>query len=138
MSRRPTRWRLVLLGVSVAAALAVVAGAALHGTLVYYRTPSQVEQTAPGQQVRVGGEVVPGSLHADASGVSFVLSDGRATTPVRSSTLPSRSFREGQDAVVEGALDPDGVFVATSVMVRHSNEYRAPGSPSQVQAPAVQ
>jgi cytochrome c-type biogenesis protein CcmE len=35
-------------------------------------------------------------------------------------------FREGQGVVVEGKLNRDGVFEASTVMVKHSNEYRPP------------
>lgn len=35
-------------------------------------------------------------------------------------------FREGQGVVVEGRLNREGVFEASTVMVKHSNEYRPP------------
>ena len=35
-------------------------------------------------------------------------------------------FREGIGVVVEGRLQSDGVFDTDRVMIKHSNEYRAP------------
>jgi cytochrome c-type biogenesis protein CcmE len=35
-------------------------------------------------------------------------------------------FRDGIGVVVEGRYHRPGVFESTSVMVKHSNEYRAP------------
>jgi cytochrome c-type biogenesis protein CcmE len=35
-------------------------------------------------------------------------------------------FTEGTGAVVEGTWTPDGVFRSHNLMVKHSNEYRAP------------
>ena len=39
---------------------------------------------------------------------------------------PPQMFREGQGVVVEGRLNRTGVFESTSLMVKHSNEYKAP------------
>jgi cytochrome c-type biogenesis protein CcmE len=35
-------------------------------------------------------------------------------------------FREGMGVIVEGRVGAGGVFDATNLMVKHSNEYRAP------------
>ncbi len=43
--------------------------------------------------------------------------------------MPPETFREGEDAVVEGRLGTDGVFDADHVVVRHGNEYR-PSAPA--------
>jgi cytochrome c-type biogenesis protein CcmE len=39
---------------------------------------------------------------------------------------PPQMFREGIGVVVEGELASNGVFECDRVMVKHSNEYRAP------------
>ena len=133
--QRPVRWRLALLVLGVTGALVLVLGAALDGTLTYNRTPSQLAAASTAGSVRLGGTVVPGSLHTAAGTVTFSLTDGRTTTPVRATSIPSSSFREGQQAVVEGVLR-GGVLQATSVMVRHSEKYSAKGSTSAQGAPA--
>ena len=61
-----------------------------------------------------------------ATDLSFTLTDGEASIPVHSTVAPTRSFREGSGAVVEGALGGDGVFEATQVIVKHDENYQAP------------
>jgi cytochrome c-type biogenesis protein CcmE len=121
--QRPVRWRIALLVLGVTGVLVLVLGAALDGTLTYYRTPSQLAASSAGT-VRLGGTVVPGSLHTSAGVVTFALTDGKATTRVRTTSIPPSSFRQGQNAVVEGVLR-DGEFDASSVMVKHSEKYSA-------------
>ena len=48
------------------------------------------------------------------------------TITVHSTVAPTRSFREGSGAVVEGRLGEDGVFEATQVIVKHDENYEAP------------
>ncbi len=115
---------IVIVGIGVV--LLVTAG--LQNTVVYYRTPTEVKQSTSsvGQTVRLGGRVQPGSLHDDGGSTEFELSDGRSAVLVQASEALPDTFREGQDAVVEGVLEPNGTFRARTVAVKHSNEYRAP------------
>jgi cytochrome c-type biogenesis protein CcmE len=46
--------------------------------------------------------------------------------PVRATGAPPQMFRAGIGVIVEGRFHKNGVFQATNLMVRHSNEYRAP------------
>jgi cytochrome c-type biogenesis protein CcmE len=45
---------------------------------------------------------------------------------VRSTGAPPQMFRDGMGVVVEGRYGADSVFRSSSLMVKHSNEYRAP------------
>ena len=45
---------------------------------------------------------------------------------VHSKGAPPQMFRDGIEVLVEGRLAASGVFQSTSLMVKHSNEYRAP------------
>jgi len=81
---------------------------------------------AVGETVRLGGQVAIGSVSGPATDLAFVLTDGDASIPVHSTVAPTRSFREGSGAVVEGALGSDGVFEATQVIVKHDENYEAP------------
>lgn len=125
--RRPRTPVIVLAGV-VCAAVAILITAGLQDTVVYYRTPTEMGQSTAyvGHTARVGGQVLPGSLHNVGGGVEFRLSDGRSAVAVVAPVALPDTFREGQGAVVEGVLQPDGVFRADTVAVKHSNEYRAP------------
>ena len=126
--------------VLVVAALAVVAGVIafvaygnIGGNLVYYWSPKEVHAAgskAYGASIRLGGLVAPGSIERAAAGLDlrFAVTDGDATLPVHASAVPPAMFREGIGVVVEGTLREDGVFESRRLMVKHDNEYRAPGT----------
>lgn len=128
MIRRPGRLALVAV---LLAAGGLLVTSALRDTLTYYRTPGEVltDPDAGRARVRLGGEVVAGSLRRDGDLVVFRLADAGHQVTVRQRGVPPETFREGEDAVVEGRLGTDGVFHADRVLVRHGNEYR-PSSPA--------
>lgn len=119
---KPRRARLLLLALVVAGA-ALLMGAGLQHTLTFYRTPSEVVQK-PDARVRLGGEVVPGSLRTDGGTTRFELTDGTSRVEVEQVEDLPGTIREGQQAVVEGTLDGQGVFHSDTVMAKHGNEYQ--------------
>jgi cytochrome c-type biogenesis protein CcmE len=124
----------------IVAALAVIAGVIgfvaygnIGGNLVYYWSPKEVHAAGPkavGATIRLGGLVAPGSIVRASTGLDlrFAVTDGEATLPVHASAVPPAMFREGIGVVVEGTLRKDGVFESRRLMVKHDNEYRAPGA----------
>jgi cytochrome c-type biogenesis protein CcmE len=86
------------------------------------------EASTGGRAYRLGGMVVQGSLKQDAAAREhrFLLTDGKASVPVYHRGIPPDLFAEGRGAVVEGTLGADGTFQASSIMAKHSEEYRAP------------
>jgi len=116
-------------GVVILAALGYMIYAGVTQSAVYFVTPSEL-QTAPvpGKAYRLGGLVTAGSLTWEPRtlDLSFALSDGRATVPVRHKGTPPDLFGEGRGAVVEGSWAPEGYFKATLILAKHSEEYKAP------------
>lgn len=103
----------------------------VEDNLVYFLTPNEL--LAKGEQavdrpVRLGGQVVPGSVvwNADALDLRFRVTDGTQEIEVHSTGAPPQMFRAGIGVVVEGKYARSGVFQSNSLMVKHSNEYRAP------------
>ncbi|MBI4010848.1 MAG: cytochrome c maturation protein CcmE [Candidatus Rokubacteria bacterium] len=130
MSRRRYR-KLVIGGAVIVLALAGLVLTGIRQSVVYFVTPSELRAatgSAAGKAYRVGGMVVAGSLRKDAATLrqEFLLSDGKATLPVRFRGIPPDLFGEGRGAVVEGTLGPDGIFQASTIMAKHSEEYKAP------------
>ena len=118
--RRP--WGILLVVAVVLAVVAYLAFSSIGTALVYYLTPSELLDrggAAIGETVRLGGQVKAGSISGDPTDLTFVLADADAEITVHSTAAPTRSFREGSGAVVEGALGADGVFEATRVIVKH-------------------
>ncbi|HUH13522.1 MAG TPA: cytochrome c maturation protein CcmE [Longimicrobiales bacterium] len=100
-------------------------------SLVYFLTPTELEAKGPAGYevpVRLGGTVKAGTVEWDAKALDlrFWLTDGDKEVAVHAGAAPPQMFREGIGVIVEGRLQQDGVFQATSVMVKHSNEYRPP------------
>ncbi|MGN9779134.1 cytochrome c maturation protein CcmE [Micromonospora sp. H33] len=123
--------RTALVAVLLAACALLVTGA-LRDTLTYYRTPGEVldDPDATRERVRLGGDVVPGSLRHSGDLVVFRLAEGGREVTVEQRGTPPQTFREGEGAVVEGILSADGVFRSDHVVVRHGNEYRPSTSPA--------
>ena len=116
-------------GAVIAAALAYMIYAGVTQSAVYFVTPSEI-QAAPvaGKSYRLGGLVTRGSVKWEPRtlDLSFTLTDGKATVPVRHQGTAPDLFGEGRGAVVEGRWSPEGYFKATLILAKHSEEYKAP------------
>jgi cytochrome c-type biogenesis protein CcmE len=134
---RGRRWGLLLGVAVVVAVIAYMAFSSVGNALVYYLTPTELIARGPGdvgKTERLGGLVKVGTISGEAPDLTFVLTDGTTEITVHAATAPTRSFREGIGAVVEGELGADGVFEASQVIVRHDENYVAPsegGLPTQ-------
>jgi cytochrome c-type biogenesis protein CcmE len=124
--RRP--WGVLVLVAVVVVVVGYLAFSSIGSALVYYRTPTELAamDDAVDQTMRLGGVVQAGSVSGPATDLTFVLTDGDTDIEVHSTVAPTRSFREGSGAVVEGSLTADGVFEATRVIVKHDENYEAP------------
>lgn len=125
MRRRDQRL-IVILAAGALVALAV--GLTLMGlrdAVVYFYAPSEIAAKArPGEQVRLGGLVAPGSVGRGADGAYlFKVSDGGAETSVRYDGILPDLFREGQGVVVEGAYQPGAPLNASRVLAKHDETY---------------
>ena len=131
MTTKKTKWgALAAVGVLVIAFGWLIYGG-LDSNVVYFLTPKEL--LAKGAQgydkpMRLGGQVKPGSVVWDehALDLRFAVTDGTGEVIVHSKGAPPQMFKDGQGVVVEGRYGQDGVFKSTSVMVKHSNEYKAP------------
>ncbi len=103
----------------------------LDKNLVYFLTPSELQAkgaAAYDAPVRLGGQVVPGSVvwNAATLDLRFRMTDGKNVVEVHARKAPPQMFREGMGVVVEGEMRHTGVFDASNLLVKHSNEYRPP------------
>lgn len=112
-------------------ALAWLLAGGIGSNLVYYVTPTELLARGPevkGATLRLGGTVEEGSVewNAESLALRFRLRDPGAVVSVVSEGAPPQMFQDGVDALVEGVYEGDAVFRATTVMVKHSNEYAPP------------
>ncbi len=73
--------------------------------------------------MRLGGQVVPGTVNETDSGVSFEVSDGENSILVNHSGAPQQLFQEGIGVVVEGTWDGSH-FSSDEMMIKHDEQYR--------------
>ena len=116
--------------VAIVAIFAWLLFGGLQKNVVFFLTPKELLAKGPegdGVPVRLGGQVKPGSTKWDANTLDlrFTVTDGSGDIPVKSTGAPPQMFRDGMGVVVEGKYQ-HGLFQATNLMVKHSNEYRAP------------
>ncbi|MBI3437822.1 MAG: cytochrome c maturation protein CcmE [Proteobacteria bacterium] len=125
MRRRDQRLMMISAAGAVLVLAAALTFAGLRNSIVYFVAPSELAQKAhPGQRIRLGGLVLPGSLHRDANGVtSFAVTDGGAQVNVRYEGLLPDLFREGQGVVAEGTWSPGQAFTAERVLAKHDERY---------------
>lgn len=119
-------------GAVVAAILGGVLYQSLQSTVFFY-TPAEI-LAAPSKfrdrTIRIGALVEPASTQWDADRVllKFKVSEDRQHfIPVVYAGVKPDMFREGQGVVVEGRLDGAGVFQASNLLVKHSEEYSVEG-----------
>ena len=130
---RPSR-RPLMLVVVAAVALATfgfILVGGLDDNIVYFVTPTELHAKgaeAYDAPVRLGGQVSPGTVvwNADALDLRFRMTDGAQEVEVHSTGAPPQMFRDGIGVIVEGRMTRAGVFESDNLMVKHSNEYRAP------------
>ncbi len=103
----------------------------LEKNVVFFLTPEELLAKGAdgiGVPVRLGGVVKPESVqwNAQTLDLRFTVAEGESEVPVRSTGAPPQMFRDGMGVIVEGRFDASGVFHASNLMTKHSNEYRAP------------
>ena len=116
--------------VLVAAAAALVLAMALIGYgfrdgINLYRAPSQMADNPPeaGEVFRLGGLVETGTLMRGAGEtISFRVTDGGASVPVRFTGVLPDLFAEGQGMIGTGRMEGD-TFVATEILAKHDESY---------------
>jgi cytochrome c-type biogenesis protein CcmE len=128
---KPKNQRLVLVLAAAAALVAAVLLAmwGLRSQASYFYTPADIAagKANDGEAMRLGGMVEKGSIRHLPDGVTirFVVTDGKARTPVLFRGIAPDLFREGSGAVAEGRL-VRGTFVADTILAKHDERYMPP------------
>ena len=128
--RKHQRLVLVLLAVAALIGAVMLAMWGLADRAAYFRTPQDVAagRAEAGVPIRLGGMVRAGSIRklADGVTVTFDLTDGPASVPVRFRGIVPDLFKEGSGAIAEGRLGRDGIFVADNILAKHDERYMPP------------
>ena len=123
----------VLIGLGLATALVMYA---LRSNIDLFYTPSEIingkgedhQKPEPGQRLRIGGMVMPGSVKRDPKtlAVSFKLYDANGVVSVTYEGILPDLFREGQGVVAQGVLDGERHITAQQVLAKHDENYTPP------------
>ena len=103
-------------------------------TGVYYLTPAELalkvqqDRSIYDVGLKVGARVVKGSVQRDVASqtITFRVTDGTASYPVVYHGLAPDTFTDEADVVVEGRLQRDGTFRATTLLAKCGSRYAAP------------
>lgn len=125
MTRKQQRTALIAAGLAILALAAGLVLYAMRDTIVFFYTPGEAiaKEVPAGKRFRLGGLVQAGSVQKDGTTVTFTVTDTEHTMPVSYTGQLPDLFREGQGVVAEGALRPDGVFAADTVLAKHDEKY---------------
>ncbi|MFV0293748.1 MAG: cytochrome c maturation protein CcmE [Paracoccus sp. (in: a-proteobacteria)] len=90
-----------------------------------YRAPTQVMETPPenNEIFRLGGLVEEGSLtRGQGEVITFLVTDGAYSIPVRFTGVLPDLFQEGQGMIGTGSMEGD-TFIATEILAKHDEDY---------------
>ncbi len=100
-------------------------GYSLRDGINFFRPPVEVAENPPPphEVFRIGGLVEDGSLvRGQGETITFNVTDGAASIPVRYTGVLPDLFGEGEGMVGTGRLI-EGVFEATEILARHDETY---------------
>ncbi|MFZ0570572.1 MAG: cytochrome c maturation protein CcmE [Rhodomicrobium sp.] len=126
MTRKQRRAILIAGGLVMLGIASTLVLNALKTQVTFFMSPSEVlkDLPKPGTRFRLGGLVETGTYHKGTGTIStFRLTDGSKSLPVTYNGILPDLFKEGQGAVTEGELLPDGVFSADTVLAKHDEKY---------------
>ena len=93
-------------------------------TFFYVPSEARAKHVPPGQTVRIGGLVQPGTVVKTANGeVRFSIADKAGAVPASFRGELPDLFREGQGVVAQGEFNAEGLFVAKDVLAKHDEKY---------------
>jgi cytochrome c-type biogenesis protein CcmE len=130
--------KIVAAVVVVIAAVSWLAYTGVRDTKSYYVTITELNamgNKAYSRNLRVAGNVAPGSIERSGPGASFVLLEQGKKLRVnyQGSEPPPDTFKDDAQALAVGTYGRDGVFHATQLQAKCASKY-APAKPGEAPA----
>lgn len=131
--RRRNPWlnpKLIIVAGVIVAAVAFLVFNAMGSSMAYFKTVGEMEASGKigsGEQIRVGGNVVAGSIERDVSinELRFTMTDGVNTLPVVYNGVVPDIFSEQVEVVVEGTVGPDGTMQASTLLTKCPSRFES-------------
>ncbi|MBA7626630.1 Cytochrome c-type biogenesis protein CcmE [subsurface metagenome] len=120
--------RFLMGGIIVFLAIGYLVFMGFQGSVTYYYTVSELMEQGSSiydQNVRVKGQVAPGSVEQEATGriLKFTIIDGEESLPVTYHGAVPDTFKIGAEVVVEGQFNSNGIFQAHTLMPKCPSRY---------------
>lgn len=115
-------------GIIVFLAIGYLVFMGFQDSVTYYYTVSElIEQGSSiyDQNVRVKGQVAPGSVEQEAAGriLKFTIIDGENRLSVTYQGAVPDTFKVGAEVVAEGQFNSNGIFQAHTLMPKCPSRY---------------
>lgn len=123
--KKTRRIQVIIMAVVALAMSTALIGYAMRDGINFFRAPAQVvaEPPAANEVFRIGGLVEDGTLvRGQGKTISFNVTDGAASVPVRYTGVLPDLFKEGEGMIGTGRL-VEGVFEATEILAKHDEQY---------------
>ncbi|MCU4651884.1 cytochrome c maturation protein CcmE [Roseibacterium sp. SDUM158016] len=123
--KKQRRIQVIALAAVALALSAGLIGYAMRDGINFFRAPTDVAGAPPppSEVFRIGGLVEEGTLvRGQGETITFNVTDGGASIPVRYTGVLPDLFGEGEGMVGTGRLI-DGTFEATEILARHDETY---------------
>ena len=132
------RTKFIIGGALVVGTVGYLMASGIKETGVYYLTPTELatkistDHSFYNVGIKMGARVVKGSITRDVATqtITFRATDGTHTYPVIYHGLAPDTFTDEVDVVVEGRLQPDGTFRATTLLAKCGSRYEAVPRPN--------
>ncbi len=96
---------------------------ALDDNIIYFYSPSEIDEAKMDNLLRVGGLVKDGSLKIENDfEIKFIIKDNTDEVPVIYNGILPDLFREGQGVIAEGVFIND-IFQANEILAKHDENY---------------
>jgi len=118
----------VLAGLVLIVGVGLAAVTTIGGSVLYYKTPTEVVAQHPIDAVRLSGKLVPNSPVSQADGsITFDMTDGKTTIHVvyrgGATTALTSAARPGASMVAEGKLAANGTFESTNLLAKCPSKF---------------
>jgi cytochrome c-type biogenesis protein CcmE len=127
------RGKFVIGGALVLVTVGYLMATGIKETGVYYLTPTELagkietDRSIYDVGLKMGAKVVPGTIERDVASqtITFRVTDGTESFPVIYRGLAPDTFTDEADVVVEGRIQRDGTFRATTLLAKCGSRYEA-------------
>ena len=123
--KKQRRIQIIIIAAVLLAGASVLIGYGLRDGINFFRTPTEVAETAPpsDEVFRIGGLVEAGSLQQGQDNrIDFKVTDGNAVVPVSYQGILPDLFAENQGMVGTGKYI-NGTFEASEILAKHDETY---------------